>query len=143
MGRWPWALGVLLATACHRGPEPVAVPAYARPIEDPDAPGYVSGIVRDRSTGGPLARVTVTLTCDCRDGAREVLTNDAGLFKFNALPPGVYTAHVHYQRSDVARTFELRGGEKWRANLLIDPNDPTPHHSTVVRGSDPRDRAGR
>ncbi len=74
-----WVAGVLLFL--------VGLQAAAQTL------GGITGIVTDTS-GAVVANATVTITHSGTAATREVKTNDAGVFSFPALNPGMYEAKV-------------------------------------------------
>jgi hypothetical protein len=82
MKRWMnivWAL--LAATA-------LASPAFAQG-GGASSTGSISGAVQD-GQGGVLPGVTVTATSPAQIGSLTAVTNEAGLYRFPAVPPGEY-----------------------------------------------------
>jgi len=55
--------------------------------------GEITGEVRDAS-GAVVAGAPVTITNPATGGERKATTNDAGLYSFPALPPGIYDVKV-------------------------------------------------
>jgi hypothetical protein len=83
MTRWTnvvWALVVMLGLA--------AAPAYAQG-GGASSTGSISGTVSD-AQGGVLPGVTVTATSPAQIGQLTVVTNEAGVYRFPAVPPGEY-----------------------------------------------------
>lgn len=66
--------------------------------------GNVRGAVRD--AGGAIPRVTVTLTNEATNVARETVTNEVGQYNFPAVPPATYTIKVQLPGY---KTYESRG----------------------------------
>src|SRR5262245_36517359 len=51
--------------------------------------GEITGVVDD-PTGAVVPGVEVTLTNPATNAVRSAITNEAGLYAFRALPPGIY-----------------------------------------------------
>jgi hypothetical protein len=66
--------------------------------------GGVRGAVRD--SNGVIPGVTVTLTNDATNIAREVVTNDVGQYNFPAVAPGTYTVKIQLAGY---KTYENKG----------------------------------
>jgi hypothetical protein len=94
----------------------VALPAHAQ------APsGAISGVVTD-STGSVLAAVKITIANVATNAIREVHTNEAGVFVFPALPPGIYTLKGELTGfRPVERTsIEVQVGSANRIDVTLD-----------------------
>lgn len=72
-----------------------------------DVYGSISGIVRDNG-GSPLPGVTVSLTGSVLPKGRDTVTDNAGNYSFQKLPPGTYTV-----------TASLAGLGTTRANAIV------------------------
>src|SRR5262245_38009521 len=66
----------------------LAAPAFAQG-GGASSTGSISGEVKD-SQGGVLPGVTVTATSPAQIGALTAVTNEAGIYRFPAVPPGEY-----------------------------------------------------
>jgi hypothetical protein len=64
------------------------------PVAAQDNSGTINGRVTD-STGAFIPGVTVSLTSPAIQGARSVVTDETGTYRFNLLPPGTYA--VNYE----------------------------------------------
>jgi hypothetical protein len=83
MRRWSnilWALAAVLWIG--------TAPAFAQG-GGASSTGSISGEVKD-SQGGVLPGVTVTATSPAQIGALTAVTNEAGIYRFPAVPPGEY-----------------------------------------------------
>ena len=113
-------LDALLVTA-HR-------PQLARPcLADDPTTGSVRGVVKVRGTGEPLIGATVVAVARSLNGSRAAITDSAGRFTLDALPPGTYYLSFYFVdgvvtrrrisiRADTCRAIdvefpELSGGE--------------------------------
>ena len=74
-----WALAVVVA---------LAAPAFAQG-GGASSTGSISGEIKD-AQGGVLPGVTVTATSPAQIGALTAVTNEAGIYRFPAVPPGEY-----------------------------------------------------
>lgn len=89
------------------------------------AQGSVSGTVRSKTTGEPIARASVTLRSlgDTTNSTRTSATGAGGEFQFMEAPPGRYQVMVHKSgyRAAPGGTGQvtLRDGEE-RTGLLVD-----------------------
>ena len=91
MARWSRTLLALAAAALLTAPNAFAQGGGA------SSTGSISGEVKDEQ-GGVLPGVTVTATSPAAIGAQTAITNEAGIYRFPAVPPGEY-----------ALTYELAG----------------------------------
>ena len=91
MARWSRTLLALAAVALLAAPSAFAQGGGA------SSTGSISGEVKDEQ-GGVLPGVTVTATSPAQPGALTAVTNEAGIYRFPAVPPGAY-----------ALTYELAG----------------------------------
>ena len=74
-----WALAAVVA---------LAAPAFAQG-GGASSTGSISGEIKD-AQGGVLPGVTVTATSPAQIGALTAVTNEAGIYRFPAVPPGEY-----------------------------------------------------
>ena len=91
MARWSRTLLALAAAALLAAPSAFAQGGGA------SSTGSISGEVKDEQ-GGVLPGVTVVATSPAAIGAQTAITNEAGIYRFPAVPPG-----------DYALTYELAG----------------------------------
>ena len=99
-----WALAAVVA---------LASPAFAQG-GGASSTGSISGEIKD-AQGGVLPGVTVTATSPAQIGALTAVTNEAGIYRFPAVPPGEYRL-----------AFELAGFPDQRARRH-------PHHARLQR----------
>ena len=83
MKRWSY---VVLALVAVLGLS--AAPAFAQG-GGASSTGSISGDVKD-AQGGVLPGVTVTATSPAQIGTLTAVTNEAGVYRFPAVPPGEY-----------------------------------------------------
>jgi hypothetical protein len=83
--------------------------------------GEISGVVTDQ-TGAVMVGVKVTLTNPATNATREVQTNDAGLYAFPALPPGIYSLNVQKSgfRAIERRNVEVLVGSANRIDFQLE-----------------------
>src|SRR5262245_42919067 len=83
--------------------------------------GEISGVVSD-SAGSVVSAVRITLTNVATNAVREAETNDAGLYSFPALPPGIYNLRVERQgfRAIERRNIEVLVGSANRIDLTLE-----------------------
>lgn len=62
----------------------------------------ISGTVKDAGTKLPLTEAVITLSSNAFEGQKFAITDSAGTYKINNLPPGNYSI-----------TFEMEGYEKF------------------------------
>ncbi|MGH1346004.1 MAG: carboxypeptidase-like regulatory domain-containing protein [Nannocystales bacterium] len=90
---------------------------------DTRATGAVKGHVRHQSTDAPLGNAVVLLRSN--DTPDLEMTTDAyGRYSFEGLPPSTYTLQVLVGQADVAKVFALPDSARFRANFLVDPEQP-------------------
>ncbi len=92
----------------------LAVPSAFAQGGGASSTGSISGEVKD-AQGGVLPGVTVTATSPAQIGALTAVTNEAGIYRFPAVPPGEY-----------ALTYELAGFGQRQARRH-------PHHAGLQR----------
>ena len=91
MKRWTnvvWALLAVIGLS--------TAPAFAQG-GGASSTGSISGEVKD-AQGGVLPGVTVTATSPAQIGQLTAVTNEAGLYRFPAVPPGEYRLVVRARR---------------------------------------------
>ena len=99
------ALGILILA--------LALPAASLAQDN----GLIRGTVTD-NTGAVIPGATVTLESDAIiGGTRSGVTNESGVFRFPALPPGDYTAEVSLSGFDTVRFEGVRVGQNTTATL--------------------------
>lgn len=86
------------------------------------------GIIRDRTTGAPLAGVTVTVRGEAEAEPRTVITAADGRFVFDALPPGELTIELAGERLTATATTEtIEPGQRLEVAYDVSPPPaPTP-----------------
>jgi len=107
-----------------------AIVLFAAQIAVAQTTGSLSGTV---TTGGqPVGGVTVVLNSAALQGGRTAITNDAGAYSFDALPPGEYA--LKFERSGMAamRTVAVRLAQTSRVDVSLKGYD-----ELTVRASTP------
>ncbi|MEM9462425.1 MAG: von Willebrand factor type A domain-containing protein [Myxococcota bacterium] len=84
--------------------------------------GRITGVVRNRQ-GEPVSGATVSVLCSCLDRSRTVKTGKDGTYRFDGLPPGVYSVRVTMGKADVVRHLEVREGEQVEAVVEVRTHD--------------------
>jgi len=87
-----WAFMAVLALG-------LAVVAMQKPVFGQETTGALQGTVKDPS-GAVIPGATVTATAPALIGAKVVVTDSAGYYRFANLPPGTYTITVKAQGFD-------------------------------------------
>src|SRR5437763_6220176 len=82
--------------------------------------GSITGEAHD-ATGAVIVNVSVTATNEGTGATRPVTTNEAGLYSFPSLPPGVYTLRAKKQgfKTVVRREIELHVQQAARIDLEL------------------------
>jgi hypothetical protein len=95
--------------------------------------GEIAGIVTD-ATGAVVPGATVTVTNQATSATRTTTTNEAGIYSFPSLIPGVYEIKVEMQgfRTLVQRDIRLEVQQIARINVTLEVGDVT--ESVEVRG---------
>ncbi|HKX30038.1 MAG TPA: TonB-dependent receptor [Blastocatellia bacterium] len=83
--------------------------------------GEISGVASD-ATGSVVAGVRIALINLATNAVREAQTNDAGLYAFPALPPGIYTLRAEKAgfRTIERKNLELLVGSANRIDLALE-----------------------
>src|SRR6186713_1536306 len=130
MKRWSngvWALLALLALS--------AAPAFAQG-GGASSTGSISGEVKD-AQGGVLPGVTVIATSPAQIGQLTAVTNEAGIYRFPAVPPGEYRLAYELAgfQSSVRDGLRVTLGANTQVNLVL--NVATLQESVTVSGASP------
>jgi protocatechuate 3,4-dioxygenase beta subunit len=112
----PAPAGSVPQSAAEKPPAGVKKPAGPVVVRRP-APGSVRGQVLDAKTGRPLAGAAVSIA-----GARDLLTNQSGVFVLGNVPPGVYQVVVKRNGyADGRASLTVRAGETASVNVRLTP----------------------
>src|SRR5690606_26414636 len=90
-------------------------------VAQAQASAGVVGVVKEASTGAPIAGALVIVQCNCLQGQLDAQTGDDGLYAFHDLPPGRYTVQVLYQEGVWTRFMEVTPGAAARVDFAVDP----------------------
>ena len=71
-------------------------------------PGIISGLINDAQTKLPLIEAVITLSSNAFQGQKFVVTDTAGRYKINNLPPGNYSIR-----------FEMEGYQKYVQDSIV------------------------
>lgn len=99
------ALLATVALACIPPPPPLVDPAELPAVVRGWA--AIQGAVHDNITDQRVAGARVILWCACLTDAREVVTDERGIYNFVDLPPGEYVLQVVYELTDRTRKVVL------------------------------------
>ncbi len=130
MKRWTnlvWALVAVLGLS--------AAPAFAQG-GGASSTGSISGEVKD-AQGGVLPGVTVTATSPAQIGQLTVVTNEAGVYRFPAVPPGEYRVSYELAGFQTAVREGLRITLGFNAQVNITLNVATLQETVTVSGESP------
>ena len=130
MKRWTnvvWALVAVLGLA--------VVPAFAQG-GGASSTGSISGEVTD-AQGGVLPGVTVTATSPAQIGQLTVVTNEAGVYRFPAVPPGEYRLAYELSGFQTAVREGIRITLGFNAQVNVTLNLATLQETVTVSGQSP------
>ena len=89
-----------------------------------DSTGVIEGLVKDKTSGQPLAGVTVIVTSPAMKQTETALTDDDGRYKLTGLPPGVYLVTFYYADLTSERANVVVAAGK---TALVSPSFDTTH----------------
>jgi len=98
--------------------------------------GSISGEVKD-GQGGVLPGVTVTATSPAQIGALTAVTNEAGLYRFPAVPPGEYRLSYELAGFQASVRDGLRITLGFNAQVNVTLNVATLQETVTVSGESP------
>ena len=98
--------------------------------------GSISGEIKD-AQGGVLPGVTVTATSPAQIGTLSAVTNEAGIYRFPAVPPGEYRLAYELAgfQSAVRDSLRVTLGGNTQVNLVL--NVANLQESVTVSGASP------
>ncbi len=129
MKRWinvVWALVAVVA---------MAAPAFAQG-GGASSTGSISGEIKD-AQGGVLPGVTVTATSPAQIGALTAVTNEAGLYRFPAVPPGEYRLAYELAGFQGSVRDGIRITLGFNAQVNVTLNVATLQETVTVSGESP------
>lgn len=102
--------------------------------------GTIIGVVTDAQSGKPVAGALVVATSPNLQGEQTVVTDKAGAFRLQALPPGDYKISAQFDGYKAAERADLtvRLDKTIRANLAIVPEAVTMEEQVVRTGQSSR-----
>ena len=131
MARWSRTLLALAAAALLAAPSAFAQGGGA------SSTGSISGEVKDEQ-GGVLPGVTVTATSPAQPGALTAVTNEAGIYRFPAVPPGRLRAHLRAAPASVPVTRDgIRITLGFNAQVNVNLRVATLQETVTVSGESP------
>jgi hypothetical protein len=98
--------------------------------------GTISGRVSD-SSDAILPGVTVTITSPALMGTQVAVTNDQGLYRFPAVPPGVYTVAYELPGFNTLRREGIQISLGFTATLNVQLSVATLEETVTVSGESP------
>lgn len=90
-------------------------------ISTPLTASAISGVVHDSRTGAAIAGASVTLSCDCLEGAIVQQSDERGRYRFFNLPPGVFTVGVNVKGANFDKVIEVPARVDYHCNFAFDP----------------------
>jgi hypothetical protein len=129
MNRWRNILWACLAIAA------LAAPAFAQG-GGASSTGSISGEIKD-AQGGILPGVTVTATSPAQIGALTAVTNEAGIYRFPAVPPGEYRLSFELAGFQTSVREGIRITLGFNAQVNVTLNVATLQETVTVSGESP------
>jgi hypothetical protein len=129
MKRWSNIVWALLATLA------LATSAFAQG-GGASSTGSISGEVKD-AQGGVLPGVTVTATSPAQIGSLSAVTNEAGLYRFPAVPPGEYRLGYELSGFQASVRDGIRISLGFNAQVNVTLNVATLQETVTVSGESP------
>ena len=129
MKRWFHVLLALVAVVA------MAAPAFAQG-GGASSTGSISGEIKD-AQGGVLPGVTVTATSPAQIGALTAVTNEAGLYRFPAVPPGEYRLAYELAGFQGSVRDGIRITLGFNAQVNVTLNVATLQETVTVSGDSP------
>src|SRR6266852_3675873 len=98
--------------------------------------GEITGEVRD-SSGGVIGNAAVTVTNQATNGVRAASANQAGVYSFPSLPPGIYDLKVTAPgfQAVTRRGIELQVQQTARIDFSLQVGEVT--QTIEISGGDP------
>jgi hypothetical protein len=100
--------------------------------------GALRGTIKDKGTGEALIGATVVATSTALQGEQVVITDEAGLYFIDNLPPGTYTLTVFYNDAKFSRgNVLIQLGKQAVVNVPVDTSSGAGGETIVIQGSAP------
>src|SRR5688572_25770063 len=120
-----WALAMMLASSA----------AFAQG-GGASSTGSISGEIKD-AQGGVLPGVTVTATSPAQIGALTAVSNEAGIYRFPAVPPGEYRLSYELAGFQTSVRDGIRITLGFNAQVNVTLNVATLQETVTVSGQSP------
>ncbi|MGD9904798.1 MAG: carboxypeptidase regulatory-like domain-containing protein [Vicinamibacterales bacterium] len=130
MARWSRTLLALAAAVL------LAAPAAFAQGGGASSTGSISGEVKD-AQGGVLPGVTVTATSPAQPGALTAVTNEAGIYRFPSVPPGVYALSYELAGFSSVNRDGIRVTLGFNAQVNVELGVATLQETVTVSGQSP------
>ena len=130
MARWSRTLLALAAAALLAAPSAFAQGGGA------SSTGSITGEVKD-DQGGVLPGVTVTATSPAQLGALTAVTNEAGIYRFPAVPPGAYALNYELAGFGPVTRDGIRITLGFNAQVNVSLRVATLQETVTVSGESP------
>ncbi len=130
MARWSRTLLALAAAVLLAAPGAFAQGGGA------SSTGSISGEVKD-AQGGVLPGVTVTATSPAQPGALTAVTNEAGIYRFPSVPPGVYALSYELAGFSAVKRDGIRVTLGFNAQVNVELGVATLQETVTVSGESP------
>jgi hypothetical protein len=130
MARWSRTLLALAAAVL------LAVPSAFAQGGGASSTGSISGEVKD-AQGGVLPGVTVTATSPAQPGALTAMTNEAGIYRFPSVPPGVYALSYELAGFSSVKRDGIRVTLGFNAQVNVELGVATLQETVTVSGESP------
>lgn len=97
------------------------------------ATGTITGVVKDKTTGAPLAGVTVVATSTVIAETLAAITDEKGVYQLTGLPPGTYVLTFYYEEISIQRAgVKVTAGKVATLAQTIDPSQRTGEVITIT-----------
>lgn len=130
MARWSRTLLALAAAVL------LAVPSVFAQGGGASSTGSISGEVKD-AQGGVLPGVTVTATSPAQIGQLTAVTNEAGIYRFPSVPPGVYALSYELAGFGAVKRDGIRITLGFNAQVNVELSVASLQETVTVSGESP------
>ncbi len=110
--------------------------AFAAPLQAQEGSSTITGRVAD-TTGAVIPGVNISLTSTALMGARDMITDERGVYRFNLLPPGMYALKFELPGFKTLIREEIRLTAGFTATINIDMEVATQAETVTVTGQSP------